>query len=72
MSTWFYDLPSTMLRRNPYIFVKNTGGRATDEKGLEIFDLVDLFHNTGTTLGDGSYVVPSMSIVFLEIRMLIY
>jgi len=60
-----------MLRRNPYIFAKNTGGRAPDGKGLEIFNLVDLCYNAGFTLEDGSFAVPSTSIVFMEIRMLI-
>ena len=71
MSTWFYDLPSTMLRRNPYISAKNTDRHASDGKGLEIFNLVDLFYNAGFTLEDGSFAVPSMSIVFMKMRMLI-
>ncbi|KAL4079421.1 glycosyltransferase family 24 protein [Scleroderma citrinum] len=59
MSTWFYDLPSTMSRRNPYIFTTNTGGRTPDaRRGPELFDLVDLFYNVGLTLKDGSFAIP--------------
>ncbi|KAG6330916.1 hypothetical protein ID866_8172 [Astraeus odoratus] len=59
MSTFFYDLPSTMSRRNPYIFTKSGGGQGSDGQRLTIFNLAEVFSTVGFTLKDGSFVVPS-------------
>ncbi|KAF9239780.1 glycosyltransferase family 24 protein [Melanogaster broomeanus] len=62
MSTFFYDLPSTLSRRNPYIFVKSgppSSGHLQDGAGLQIFNLPELFSKTGFKQQDGSFVVPS-------------
>ncbi|KIJ61523.1 glycosyltransferase family 24 protein [Hydnomerulius pinastri MD-312] len=60
MSTFFYDLPSTLSRRNPYIFAKSTasGGHSLDGTGLQMFNLAELFSNAGFEQKDGSFAVP--------------
>ncbi|KAF9225915.1 hypothetical protein BS17DRAFT_777873 [Gyrodon lividus] len=63
MPTFFYDLPSTLPRRNPYIFVKSAagGGHLLDGTGLQMFNLPELFSKAGFEQKDGSFVVPSVS-----------
>jgi UDP-glucose:glycoprotein glucosyltransferase len=61
MSTFFYDLPSTFSRRNPYIFVKSApgGGHLLDAMGLRMFNLPELFSKAGFEEKDGSFILPS-------------
>ncbi|KAG8216803.1 glycosyltransferase family 24 protein [Butyriboletus roseoflavus] len=63
MSTFFYDLPSTLPRRNPYIFVDSPSGRghALDGSGLQMFSLPEVFSKAGFQPTDSSFVVPSQS-----------
>ncbi|KIJ15969.1 glycosyltransferase family 24 protein [Paxillus involutus ATCC 200175] len=63
MSTFFYDLPSTFSRRNPYIFVKSApgGGHLLDAMGLRMFNLPELFSKAGFEEKDGSFILPSDS-----------
>ncbi|KAG5641244.1 hypothetical protein DXG03_005668 [Asterophora parasitica] len=53
MSTYFYDQPSTGLRRNPYVYPAKTPG------SLRIFNLPDLFSRTGFLVEPSSYLYPS-------------
>ncbi|KAI6106945.1 glycosyltransferase family 24 protein [Pisolithus croceorrhizus] len=57
LSTFFYDLPSTVTRRNPYISVNVKAGHNPDTRGLEIFDLTELFWSTGFAPDEGSFVL---------------
>lgn len=61
MSTFFYDLPSTLPRRNPYIFVNSPSGRghALDGSGLQMFNLPEVFSKAGFQTTDDSFVLPS-------------
>lgn len=61
MPTFFYDLPSTLPRRNPYIFVDSPSGRghALDGGSLRMFNLPEVFSKAGFQTTDGSFVVPS-------------
>ncbi|KIK98602.1 glycosyltransferase family 24 protein [Paxillus rubicundulus Ve08.2h10] len=63
MSTFFYDLPTTFSRRNPYIFVNNApgGGHLLDATGLQMFNLPELFIKAGSEQKDGSFILPSDS-----------
>ncbi|KAI6043927.1 glycosyltransferase family 24 protein [Pisolithus marmoratus] len=58
LSTFFYDLPSTVTRRNPYISVNVKAGHNPDSRGLEIFDLTELFSRTGFATDENSFVLP--------------
>lgn len=59
--TFFYDLPSTLPRRNPYIFVNSPSGRGPtlDGGSLQIFNLPEAFSKAGFQTTDGSFIVPS-------------
>lgn len=59
LSTFFYDLPSTVTRRNPYISVHFKPGHNPDSRGLEIFDLMEMFSSTGFAPGEGAFVLPA-------------
>ncbi|KAF8549596.1 hypothetical protein OG21DRAFT_1515006 [Imleria badia] len=63
MPTFFYDLPSTLPRRNPYILVNNPSGRghAVDGGSLQIFNLPEVFSKAGFQTMGGSFVVPGES-----------
>lgn len=58
------------LRHNPYIFAKNTGGRAPYTKGLEIFNLVDLLYNAGFALEGGSFAVPGCLLFYGDTKLI--
>ncbi|KAF5378749.1 hypothetical protein D9615_006978 [Tricholomella constricta] len=55
VSTYFYDQPSTGLRRNRYIYPATTAG------SLRIINLPDLFSRTGFRLAPSSFLYPSGS-----------
>lgn len=58
--TFFYDLPSTIPRRNPYVFVNSPGrGHTLDGSGLQMFNLPEVFSKAGFQTTDHSFVVPS-------------
>lgn len=61
MPTFFYDLPSTLPRRNPYIFVDSSSGRghALDGSSLQMFNLPDVFSRAGFQTTEASFVIPS-------------
>lgn len=61
MPTFFYDLPSTLPRRNPYIFVDSPSGRGHTLVGnsLQMFNIPEVFSKAGFRPIDGSFVVPS-------------
>ncbi|KAH7886870.1 glycosyltransferase family 24 protein [Phlebopus sp. FC_14] len=63
MSNFFYDLPSTMSRRNAYIFAKSPSGNghALEGPSVEKFNMAELFANAGAEQNGGSFVVPSGS-----------
>ncbi|KAF8069177.1 glycosyltransferase family 24 protein [Lyophyllum atratum] len=52
MATFFYDQPSTGLRRNQYIYPATTPG------SLRIFNLPDLFSRTGFHVAPSAFVYP--------------
>jgi len=60
MPTFFYDLPSTLPRRNPYIFVDSPGrGHTLNGSGLQMFNLPEVFSKASFQTTDRSFVVPS-------------
>ncbi|KAF8438182.1 UDP-glucose:Glycoprotein glucosyltransferase-domain-containing protein [Boletus edulis BED1] len=63
MPTFFYDLPSTLRRRNPYILVDGPSGRGRglEKSSLQMFNLPEVFSKAGFRTTDGSFVVPSQS-----------
>ncbi|KAF8137406.1 glycosyltransferase family 24 protein [Boletus edulis] len=63
MPTFFYDLPSTLRRRNPYILVDSPSGRGRglEKSSLQMFNLPEVFSKAGFRTTDGSFVVPSQS-----------
>jgi UDP-glucose:glycoprotein glucosyltransferase len=54
MSNYFYDLPTTNLRRNSYIYPSSTGGN------LRILNLPELFGKTHFRISPATYLYPSM------------
>ncbi|OAX38260.1 hypothetical protein K503DRAFT_800568 [Rhizopogon vinicolor AM-OR11-026] len=59
MSTFFYDLPTTVERRNPYVFSKAPSSvhtRSSSAGSLKMFDLGDLSKRTGWNLLKGAWV----------------
>lgn len=67
MPTFFYDLPSTFSRRNPYIFVNSQSGwgQTPTRNSLRIFNLPDVFSHAGFQTTDGSFVVPSECVCYI-------
>ncbi|KAG9313493.1 glycosyltransferase family 24 protein [Chiua virens] len=62
MPTFFYDLPSTLRRRNPYIHVNSPSGhgqKSDRSSSLQMFNLPELFSKSGFHGSDGSFVIPS-------------
>ncbi|KJA25590.1 glycosyltransferase family 24 protein [Hypholoma sublateritium FD-334 SS-4] len=53
MANWFYDLPTTNLRRNSYIYPSSTGGN------LRIFNLPDVFGKTRFRASPATYLYSS-------------
>ncbi|RDB27081.1 UDP-glucose:glycoprotein glucosyltransferase [Hypsizygus marmoreus] len=53
MSTYFYNLPTTSLRRNRYIYPESTPG------SLRIFNLPQLFSRTGYRVSSTGFIYPS-------------
>ncbi|KAG5636220.1 hypothetical protein H0H81_008754 [Sphagnurus paluster] len=53
MSTFFYDQPSTGLRRNRYIYPAKAPG------SLRIFNMLDLFSRTGFRSTPSTFIYPS-------------
>jgi len=51
LSTYFYDLPSTNLRRNGYTYPARTAD-------LRVVNLQDLFSRADLKVSAGSYVYP--------------
>ncbi|KAJ7608670.1 UDP-glucose:glycoprotein glucosyltransferase-domain-containing protein [Roridomyces roridus] len=51
IATYFYDLPTTSLRRNPYIFPKSGD--------IRVVDVPALFKRTGFRVAPSSFVYPS-------------
>lgn len=56
MSTYFYDQPTTNLRRNRYLYPTTTPG------SLRIVNVLDLFSRTGLHVSPSTYIYPRMSI----------
>lgn len=54
MANWFYDLPTTNLRRNSYIYPSSTGGN------LRIFNLLDVFGKTRFRASPATYLYSCM------------
>jgi UDP-glucose:glycoprotein glucosyltransferase len=61
MPMFFYDLPLTLPRRNPYIFVNHFSSHGQDGDNLQMFSLPEVFSKAGFQTTDGSFVVPSPS-----------
>ncbi|KAF9478976.1 hypothetical protein BDN70DRAFT_807681 [Pholiota conissans] len=54
MSNWFYDLPTTNLRRNSYIYPSNTAAN------LRIFNLPELFGKTRFRASPATYLYSGL------------
>lgn len=52
MANWFYDLPTTNLRRNSYIYPSSTGSN------MRIFNLPDVFGKTRFRVDPATYLYP--------------
>ena len=61
IDTYFYDLPTTSLRRNRYIFPSSTqAGPGVTSTDLRVVNVPELFKITGFGPGTGAYLYPGM------------
>ncbi|EJC97612.1 uncharacterized protein FOMMEDRAFT_171561 [Fomitiporia mediterranea MF3/22] len=60
IDTYFYDLPSTDLRRNRYIFPSTSSkpGPLGSVSGLRIVNVPEMFEKSGFAPGSGAYLYP--------------